>query len=225
MARDSPRIRVVLAEDHTLMRQMTRSLLEGSGMEVVAEAADGAEAVTVCTRMRPDVVLMDIAMPGVNGVEATRQIKERCPSTAVLVLTAYDDDQYVTALVQAGAAGYLLKTIQPQELVDATRSVFNGESVLHPKIARKVLQKLCGQPQSQGGPPLDPLSERELLVLRLAARGLSNKEIGNELALSERTVQTHLSHIFAKAGVASRTEAAIAGLRRGWLRLEDLGVE
>jgi DNA-binding NarL/FixJ family response regulator len=225
MMEDRPKIRVVLAEDHTLMREMTRSLLELAGMEVVAEARDGVEAVEICRLQRPDVVLMDIAMPRLNGVEATRRIKQHCPSTAILVLTAYDDDQYVTALVQAGAAGYLLKTVKQSELIDAIRSVHSGESVLHPRIARKVIQKLAGGDQAWAGPspPSESLSERELEVLRLAAQGLSNKEIAGKLSLSERTVQTHLSHVFGKVSVASRTEAVITGLRRGWLRLEDLG--
>lgn len=227
MTEDRRKIRVVLAEDHTLMREMTRSLLELAGMQVVAEARDGWEAVEICKLQRPDVVLMDIAMPRLNGVEATRRIKQHCPTTAVLVLTAYDDDQYVTALVQAGAAGYLLKTVKQNELIEAIRSVNSGESVLHPKIARKVIEKLAGSDQTRSGlsPPSESLSERELEVLRFAARGLSNKEIAGQLTLSERTVQTHLSHIFAKVSVASRTEAVITGLRRGWLRLEDLGGE
>lgn len=225
MTEDRRKIRVVLAEDHTLMREMTRSLLELAGMEVVAEARDGLEAVDLCGLHRPDVVLMDIAMPRLNGVEATRRIKQNCPTAAVLVLTAYDDDQYVIALVQAGAAGYLLKTVKQDQLVDAIRSVHNGESVLDPKIARKVIQKLAGGDQSGPGlsQPSESLSERELEVLRFAAQGLSNKEIAAQLSLSERTIQTHLSHIFGKVSVASRTEAVITGLRRGWLRLDDLG--
>lgn len=223
---EGEQVRVLLAEDHTLMREMTRQLLEQAGMQVVAEAADGVEAVALASRHHPHVVLMDIAMPRLNGVEATRQIKEQCPATAVLVLTAYDDDPYVTALLEAGAAGYLLKTVKGAELVDAVRRVYAGESVLHPRIARKVLQRFSAVAKEREGViQREGLSEREKEVLRLAALGKSNKEIASQLSLSDRTVQAHLSHIFTKLGVASRTEAVIRGLRQGWLRLEDLGDE
>lgn len=217
------KIRIVIAEDHALVREGTRQLLEQhQDMAVVGEAADGAEAVELVTKLRPDVAIVDIAMPRLNGIEATRQIKARCPATAVLILTAYDDDQYVFALLEVGAAGYLLKNVRGGELVEAVRSVYAGESVLHPAIARKVLTRFipCRGTERRDEP--DHLTEREHEVLRLAARGLSNKEIARELSLSVRTVQVHLSHVFNKLGVASRTEAVIQGLRRGWFKLEEL---
>lgn len=215
-------IRIVIAEDHAVVREGTRRILEQHpGLQVVGEAADGREAVELVERLQPDVAILDIAMPQVNGIEATRQIKAHHPATSVLVLSAYDDDQYVFALLEAGAAGYLLKDIRGSELVDAVRKVHAGEAVLHPVIARKVLGRFV---KSQAdGEAQARLSERELDVLRLAARGHSNKEIGRVLGLSARTVQVHLAHIFAKLDVASRTEAVIYGLRHGWLRLEDLG--
>lgn len=223
MVTEGTAVRVLLAEDHTLMREMTRHLLEQAGVEVVAEAADGVDAVALTLRHHPDIVLMDIAMPRLNGVEATRQIKKQCPATAILVLTAFDDDQYVAALLEAGAAGYLLKTMKASELVDAVFRIEAGEAVLHPNIAKKLMQRFTknAQPQPEGKAE-QRLSEREKEVLHLAAIGRGNKEIAAQMGLSERTVQTHLSRIFHKLGVASRTEAVISGLRQGWLRLEDL---
>jgi len=215
-------IRIVIAEDHVFVREGTRRLLEQvPGFEVVGEAGDGSEAVALVERLRPDVVLIDIAMPGVNGIEATRRIKARQPGTTVLVLTAYDDDQYVFALLEAGAAGYLLKDVRSSQLVEAIRAVHAGEPVLHPVIERKVLQRFAArrfEDQEQVR-----LSERELEVLRLAARGAGNKEIGLALGLSGRTVQAHLAHIFTKLDVASRTEAVIYALRRGWISLDGGG--
>jgi DNA-binding NarL/FixJ family response regulator len=160
-------------------------------------------------------------MPRLNGIDATRQIKSRHPGVSVLILTAYDDDQYISAVLEAGAAGYLLKDVKGSELADAVLRIHSGEAVLHPVVARKVLQRFT---ESRGETPsLGRLTERELEVLRFAATGLGNKEIGHSLDLSSRTVQVHLAHIFEKLGVASRTEAVIYGLRHGLLKLEDLG--
>lgn len=215
-------IRIVIAEDHAVVREGTRRILEQhQGLQVVGEAANGREDVELVERLRPDLAILDIAMPQMNGIEATRQIKARHPATSVLVLSAYDDDQYVFALLEAGAAGYLLKDIRGSELVDAVRKVHAGEAVLHPIIARKVLGRFVKSRADSEAQAR--LSERELDVLRLAAQGHSNKEIGRALGLSARTVQVHLAHIFAKLDVASRTEAVIYGLRHGWLRLEDIG--
>jgi DNA-binding NarL/FixJ family response regulator len=219
------RIRVLIADDHPLYRAGVRDhLVENNhGIEVVGEAGNGQQAVELVGRLRPDVVLMDIAMPHVNGIEATRQIKERWPEVSVLILTVYDDEQYIFALLEAGAAGYLLKTIDVVELAQAVRRVFEGESVLSPPAARKVLSRFAAQGSTSGpGRAWRLLSERERDVLRLAAKGVSNKQIAQELSLSIRTVHAHMSHIFDKLGVASRTEAVIYGLRHGWLRLEDL---
>ncbi len=217
-------ITVLLADDHAVVRQGTRELLDReAGIEVVAEASDGKEAVQKAIKERPDVVVMDFAMPELNGIEATRQIKAVAPGIAILVLTAYDSNQYIFAFLEAGAAGYLLKDVQVDELVEAIRAVHAGESMLHPAIARKVINRLA-QPQEEAGMmpmPLDQLTERELEVLKMAAKGMSNREIAQELTISVRTVQTHLTNIFNKMGVGSRTEAVVHALRKNWITLED----
>jgi NarL family two-component system response regulator LiaR len=217
------KIRVLLAEDHVLVREGTRELIRRErDMEVVGEAGDGEEAIELVTKLRPDVVLMDIAMPKVNGIEATKRIKQLYPATAVLILTAYDNEQYIFALLEAGAAGYLLKNVRRAELIDAVRSVYAGESVLHPVVTRKVLERFKGtkgMPSEGGG--RDILSEREMEVLRLASKGISNKDIAKELVVSVRTVQAHLGNIFNKLGVGSRTEAVLYALRSGWFSLEE----
>lgn len=217
------KIRILLADDHALVREGTRELLEQEeDLEVVAEAEDGQEAVRLANRLHPEVVLMDIAMPKLNGIEATKQIKATHPDTAVLMLTAYDDDQYVFALLEAGAAGYLLKTVRSGELVKAVRAVHAGESVLSPSIARKVVDHFA-RPTSERreGPTDGALTEREMEVLELAAKGMTNREIAQALSLSIRTVQAHLTNVFGKLGVGSRTEAVLYALREGWLTLED----
>ena len=217
------KIRILLAEDHAVVREGTRELLDREeDLEVVAEAGDGEEAVRLATSQRPDVVLMDIAMPKLDGIEATKRIKAINPAIAVLVLTAYDDDQYVFALLEAGAAGYLLKDVHTDELIKAIRAVYAGESVLHPVIARKVINRFARPTDKRREEStLDQLTERELEVLKLAAKGMTNRQIANELTLSIHTVQAHLSNIFGKLGVGSRTEAVLYGLRKGWLTLED----
>ena len=217
------KIRVLLADDHALVREGTKELLERQGdLEVVGEAGDGVTAVQLATKRRPDVVVMDFAMPMLNGIEATRQIKAVDPTIAVLVLTAYDNEQYIFAFLEAGAAGYLLKDLHSDELVKAIRSVHLGESILHPAIARKVIDRFArpgAEPGEEG--TLDQLTRREMEVLKLAAKGMSNREMALELSISVRTVQTHLSNIFAKMGVGSRIEAVIRALREGWFSLEE----
>jgi two-component system, NarL family, response regulator LiaR len=218
------KIKILLAEDHVVVREGTRELIQHEDdMEVVGEAGDGEEAIHLAEQTKPDVIIMDITMPKMNGIESTKQIKAILPSTAVLILTAYDNDQYVSALLEAGAAGYLLKNIKGRELIDAVRAVHAGESVLSPKIAKKVLNRFAATSSvhvSESVP--DILSERELEVLRLAARGLNNRDIAGQLFLSIRTVQAHLGNIFNKLGVGSRTEAILHGLRKGWFTVEDL---
>jgi NarL family two-component system response regulator LiaR len=218
------KIKILIADDHAVVREGTRQILEHEAdLEVVAEAADGEETVSLATKLKPDIAIIDIAMPKLDGIEATRQIKELCPTVAVLILTAYDDDQFVFSLLEAGAAGYLLKSIRGRELVDAVRAVYAGESVLHPSIARKVLNRFAPTPDKTREEELQQeLSEREMEVLRLATRGLSNKDIAEELSLSSRTVQGHLGHIFNKLNVSSRTEAVVCALKKGWVTLKDL---
>ena len=216
-------IRIVIAEDHAFVQEGTRRLLEREpDMEVVGTASDGAEAVELTERLHPSIVLMDIAMPEMDGIEATRRIRVCCPDMPVLILSAYDDDQYVFALVEAGAAGYLLKDVSGEQLVDAIRAVTRGESVLHPTIAGKIMRRMARAEPLQPTEPIDTLSTRELAVLRLAARGLGNDAIALQLQLSPRTVQAHLSHVFSKMRVSSRTQAVVEALRRNWIRLEEL---
>jgi NarL family two-component system response regulator LiaR len=218
------KIKVLIADDHAVVREGTRQILEEEDdIDVVAEAADGSEAVKLTGISRPNVAIIDIAMPGTDGIEATKQIKSLYPSTAVLILSAYDDDQFVFSLLEAGAAGYLLKSIRGRELVDAVRQVHAGESVLHPAIARKVLNRFVTDPsRASGRKATELLSEREVEVLRLATRGLSNQDIADKLCLSLRTVQAHLGHIFNKMQVSSRTEAVVRALKEGWVTLEDI---
>jgi len=218
------RITILLADDHVLVREGTRQLLENErDMAVVGEAGDGEEAVSLTANLHPDVVIMDIAMPKLNGIEATKRIKAIHPDSSILILSAYDDDQYVFALLEAGAAGYLLKDVPSQQLVEAIRAVNAGESILHPTIARKVISRFAS-PRGRAATEveLDQLSEREMEVLKLAAKGMTNLEIANDLVLSVRTVQGHLSNIFSKMQVGSRTEAVIQALRRGWFSLDDI---
>jgi NarL family two-component system response regulator LiaR len=218
------KIKVLIADDHAVVREGTRQILEQEPyIDVVAEAADGEEAVRLAGSSQPDVAIIDIAMPGIDGIEATRQIKTLYPAIAVLILSAYDDDQFVFSLLEAGAAGYLLKSIRGRELIDAVRQVHAGESVLHPAIARKVLNRFLPITDRSTRPKSsDMLSDREIAVLRLATRGLSNQDIADELCLSLRTVQAHLGHIFNKLQVSSRTEAVVHALKQGWVTLEDI---
>jgi len=218
------KIRILLAENHIVVREGTKKLLESQpDFEVVGEAGDGEEAVELVKQLHPEIVIMDISMPKLSGIEATKQIKALYPSTVVLVLTGYDNDEYVFALIEAGAAGYLLKEVSGDELIDAVRLVKAGEPVLHPRIIRKVLDHLR-TPLKEPAEILtaEPLSEREMEVLKLAARGMTNMEIADALSLSVRTVQAHLRSIFNKLGVSSRSEAIVYALKKKWLNLEDL---
>ena len=218
---DTQPIRVVLADDHAVVRKGIREFLEASGdIRVVAEAADGLEAVALVAEHLPDVAVLDIQMPGLTGIEATRRIKARHPGVRVLILTAYDDDPYIFALLQAGASGYILKTADSNELVHAVRAVHRGESALDPAVAQKVVQQLTSGRPLGAQATVEALTEREIEVLRLAAKGLTNKAIGQALGISDRTVQGHLANIYGKLGVSSRTEAVTEALKQGWIVIE-----
>lgn len=217
-------IRVILAEDHALVREGTRRILEATGdIVVVAEAADGHEAVVAVEQHRPDVAIIDIGMPGINGIEVTRRIKKTHPGVSVLILTVHDDDQFIFAVIEAGAAGYLLKDVEGSQLVHAVKGLHAGDSVLHPAVAHKILARLASGDHGQraSGPEVS-LTEREHEVLQLAASGLANKEMAATLDVSVRTVEAHLSHIFRKLDVGSRTEAILFGLRQRWFTIDQL---
>lgn len=213
-------IRVVLADDHAVVREGTAELIErAGGIRVVGQAASGREAVELVRAHRPDVVLLDLSMPDMDGVEAARRIHEAAPDTAILALSAHEDEAYVMAMLEAGATGYLTKSARGREVVDAVRSTAAGESVLSPVIAARVMRRALGRRDASAGAIL---TGRELEVLRAAARGLGNKQIASELQLSPRTIQAHLANIFGKLGATSRTEAVMRGVREGWLALDDL---
>jgi len=217
------KIKILLAEDHAVVRESICKYLSGqSDFMVVGEASDGVEAVELTDKLCPDVVVMDIAMPRLNGIDATKQIKESHPTTAVLILTAYDYDEYIFALLETGAAGYLLKDITGHQLVDAIRAVHQGESILHPTVARKVVEHFRQQSKPSERKIQDLLSEGEMTVLKAAAKGLNNKDIADELCLSVRTIEARLGSIFNKLGVGSRTEAVIRGLKAGWFTLDEV---
>ncbi len=220
-------IRILLADDHVMLRQGTVALLRRErDIQVVAEASNGQEAVDLARQLKPDIVVMDVRMPVLSGIEATRQIRQTCPTIQVLVLTAHDDDQYVFSLLEAGASGYLLKTAPIVDLVKAIRQVHDGESPLDPSIAHKVVLRMSGKTPSPAGAsaatppaPIEELTARELEVLQLLAQGLNNNAIAETLSISDRTVQAHLTNIFAKMHVSSRLEAVLTAIRRGWLAL------
>ncbi|MCX6012922.1 MAG: response regulator transcription factor [Chloroflexi bacterium] len=218
------KIRVLLAEDHIITRQGIRRLLEDdNNYTVIGEASNGEEAIKLCKSLQPDVIIMDIAMPGLNGVEATKQIKKLYPTIPVLILSAYEDDEYVFGLLEVGVAGYLLKTASGDELTNAIQAVYNGEPVLDPSIARKVMNRFQHPLVSnEAEETIESLSSREMEIIKLAAKGLSNQQIASEIVISKRTVEGHMRSIFNKLGVGSRTEAVIYGLKKGWFTLKEL---
>ncbi len=214
------RIRVLIVDDHAIVRKGIRALLATEpGVEVVGEAEDGQQAVTHTGRLRPDIVLMDLVMPEFDGIEAIARITAEYPETRILVLTSFAADDKVFPAIKAGALGYLLKDSTPGELVQAIQQVHRGESSLHPTIARKLLQELSGATDRPPAP--EPLTDREVEVLQLLARGRSNQEIADQLVISEATVRTHVSNILSKLHLASRTQAALYALRQGLASLED----
>lgn len=217
-------IRVLIVDDHAIVRKGIRALLsESGGFEIVAEVADGKEAVRVAEETQPDVILMDLLMPVMDGIEATRQITSRWPDARILVLTSFAADNKVFPAIKAGALGYLLKDSSPEALIRAIHQVFRGEPALHPTIARKLLQEIA-QPADLPPTP-ETLTARELDVLRLIAQGMSNQEIASELAISEPTVRAHVSHILGKLHLASRTQAALYAVREGMTSENGMNME
>lgn len=214
-----PLVRVVLADDHAVVRKGIREFLEEDPtIRVVGEASDGVEALALIAREHPDVAVVDIQMPNLNGMEATRRVKKEFPQTRVLMLTAYDDDPYILAALQAGAKGYLLKTASSAELINAVHAIAMGEAALSPTVAKKLVARATGS--SSNEETLERLTERELEILRLAAKGMGNKQIGVALSISDRTVQGHLANIYAKWHISTRTEAVMLAVRQKWITLE-----
>jgi DNA-binding NarL/FixJ family response regulator len=208
------KIRIILADDHNIVRAGIRQLLESAkDIKVLAEAGDGEEAQALIQHFRPDVAVLDLQMPKASGIEVTRWARANMPEVGILMLTAYNDDPYVMAVLQAGANGYVLKTAKTEELIQAVRDVKEGKSALDPAIMKKLMTSLFHKPEKK----FEELTERELDVLRLAARGYTNKSIGLQLRISDRTVQGHLAHIFTKLGAMSRTEAVMRAISLGWI--------
>ena len=209
------KIQILLADDHNMVRAGIRQLIESAGdMVVIAEASDGEEAQALIQQHRPDVAVLDIQMPKATGIEVTRWVRANLPEVGVLILTAYNDDPYVMAVLQAGANGYVLKTAGADDLIQAVRDVNEGRSALDPAITAKLMQNLF---QQSDRAPAEPLTDRELEVIRLAAKGYTNKAIGIQLGISDRTVQGHLAHIFDKMHATSRTEAVMRAVSLGWI--------
>ncbi len=221
------KIKIMTADDHPLIRSALRTALSRyEEFEIVGEASDGEEAVKLALELVPDVIIMDINMPKLNGLEATRNIKEKCPEIAVLILTIYDDDEHISAVLECGAAGYLTKKVFDEEIIQAVRATAAGESVLTPTVLEKILARHIPQtPKPIPGVFIEKFSIRELDIIGLVARGASNKEIAQELNISISTVRGYLEQIFAKLNVASRTEAVVTALKIGILKLDDLHAE
>jgi NarL family two-component system response regulator LiaR len=214
-------ITVLIVDDHAVVRKGVRAFLDAqAGLTVVGEAGSGEEAVAQAEEHAPDVVLMDLIMPGVDGVEATRQLKKVSPRTQVIVLTSYHQDEHIFPAIRAGALSYLLKDAEPEQLADAVRKAAVGEAVLHPQVASRVVQELHGARQDIPN-PFNALSDRELEVLRLIADGLSNHDIAERLVISEKTVKSHVSNILSKLHLADRTQAAVFAWREGVVRRSE----
>jgi DNA-binding NarL/FixJ family response regulator len=217
---DSELIRVILADDHSVVRAGIRNFIESAqDIKVVAEVEDGEEAIHAIQEHEPDVAVLDIQMPRKTGIEVTRWVRSNVQTTGVLILTAYDDDPYIMAVLQAGANGYVLKTADAEDIIQAVRAVHAGSSALDPKITRKVMAQVSGSKMTI---PVENLTDRELEVLELTAKGHTNKAIGVQLGISDRTVQGHLAKIFNKLHAESRTEAVMRAVSLGWLP-SDLG--
>ena len=210
-----------MAEDHKIVREGTRQLLEQcEDMQVVGEAADGLEVVDLAAKIQPNVIVMDVRLPHLNGIDATRIITERFPKIKILILSAYDDDNYVFPLLEAGASGYLLKTSSGTEVAEAIRLIHAGQTVMSPRIRTKIVNRLSGRQKYRANNMLEGITKREMDVLRCAAYGYANKEIAAKLGISVQTVQVHMRNIFGKMEVGSRSEAVAHAIQYGWITLE-----
>jgi len=215
-------IRVLIADDHAVVRQGLRAFLDlQDEVEVVGEAADGEALLAAARALQPDVVLVDLVMPAVDGIEAIRRLPDVAPAARAIVLSSFIDDDKLFPAVRAGAAGYLLKDVQPQDLVAAIRTVHGGGSLLHPAVAARLMQEIAGDPPEREVHLAAALTPREREVLALLGRGLANKRIARELRVSEKTVKAHVSSVLAKLGVADRTQAALYAVRAGLVRPES----
>ncbi len=214
--------RLLIADDHPAFREgLSRLLEEEEDLECVGISADGEEAVRMVEELHPDVAIIDVSMPNLDGIKATEKIKAACPDTAVLIISAFDYQSYILASLKAGASGYMSKDRPLKELISAIRLVRGGDSILDLKATDTIVQCLIDSERG-GKTGLDELQSRELDVIKLTAKGLSNKDIANELFISERTVQTHLINIFRKLGVNSRTQAVLYALKKGWITISDV---
>jgi two-component system, NarL family, response regulator LiaR len=215
-------IKVLIVDDHQMVRQGLRTFLElQEDILVAGEASDGQQAVELVRKLAPDVVLMDLVMPRLDGIGATRQIKQAAPQVKVIALTSFTEDDKVFPAIQAGASSYLLKDVSPDDLVEAVRAAYRGEARLHPQITRKLMEQVTQQAHPAPEPVVDELTSREYDVVRLVAQGRSNQEIGQELFISEKTVKTHISHILGKLNLQDRTQLAIYAIRKGLVEAED----
>src|SRR3990172_3138033 len=214
-SKSNTKIRILLADDHHIVRAGVRQLLESaSDLQVIAEAGDGEEAQQLIEKHKPDVAVLDIQMPKASGIDVTRWVRSQIPNLGILILTAYDDDPYVLAVLQAGANGYVLKTASPAEVIQAVKDVHDGVSVMDPAITQKLLTQITApEPNSA----IEELTHREMEVLQLVGKGYTNKAIGVQLSISDRTVQGHLAHIFGKLQAASRTDTLMRAVSLGWL--------
>lgn len=215
-------ITVILADDHALVRSGIRDFLQqDESLQIIAEAGNGDQALALAQSLRPDVLVLDIQMPGKTGIEVAKAVREIGLNMGILILTAYDDEPYILGALQAGANGYVLKTAEPDELVAAVHAVFEGKSVLHPDLMQKMIQHFVTRVAAPENPIADALTTREIEVLRMVARGFTNKAIATQLGISDRTVQGHLANVFGKLHAQSRTDAVMIGLRLGLVSTTD----
>jgi len=210
---------MIIADDHELSRAGLRSMLASERwLELVGEASNGREAVALCRQLQPDLALLDVRMPEMDGLAATRSIKQACPKTSVLIITTHEHSDYLVAALKAGAAGYMLKDVTRQELLSAVRRVLRGESIIDSDVAARALQRLAREPSAYDGPAFERLTPRENQVLQLLAQGMTNREIAGQLTVSVGTVKIHVEHIIAKLGVSDRTQAAVRAVESGLLK-------